>query len=276
MESIFLGNPIGVIILSGFNYKWFELRDFIYNFKKNNVSNKIYNTFNRHPMTVYFVVNEEGYLRLQSLCIAMAGSYNGKKVFFKINAKPSEQKFFFLESKKDEKFYKLSQLESKKILGSLKKTLNIQDKEEEELINNNVREFQRRFCDEKTVHFDEIRPNYEICEFDNCWIDPRAGKIRCIDNDRLRTVKQIKSEFLSYLDYPYIPGRESTMIWFEKIIGGLVKRLFELWGIKKLSSNSDYRKATRDLHFFLKLIEKGIYLAKKENDSLATSNGKGD
>ena len=92
LDSLMRGYPIGTILVwetnTPVNYRRFQN-----NYVPNTIDNDFYIDDGQHPINRQYIL--DGQQRLQSLYIAMRGSYNGNMLYFDLLGSTSDKEYFF-------------------------------------------------------------------------------------------------------------------------------------------------------------------------------------
>lgn len=206
LDSIFRGYPFGsILVWRPSKNLTIRAREFITDFKE---GMKITSTVQDNN-NFYLVL--DGQQRLQTLYIALFGSYNGKKVYFKLNAKDDEPRFYLLppEKVKDNMFIRpirlLEELSDPTQKHKFLDELGVKD-ENRSIVEENIDVFIYRFYTQEMIHFLPPVEDKEIDDVVEIFIRVNSGGTVLTPSDLIFStivskVSEFEDRFIELLDF---------------------------------------------------------------------------
>lgn len=264
LDSIFKGYPFGSILVWKPNEDLtIKARDFIKDFKEGmRLMSHIQDNNN-----FYLVL--DGQQRLQSLYILLMGSYNDKKVYFKLDAVDDENRFYLVNPEKgegDKMFVRPSRLlnltpkDKHKFIDDLGV-----DDDTESVVEGNIDVFREQFVVQELIHFlPPVEEDKDIDDVVEIFIRVNSGGMILTPSDLIFStlvskVSEFEDKFINLLEFMNDNNRfsfdisfliKSSLVIFDKGAKYNIKKLKDEEYVTKLKDNfegfEESIKATMD------------------------------
>lgn len=262
LDSIFRGYPFGSILTWKPDEELtIKARDFIKDFKEEmRLLSHI-----QDNNDFYLVL--DGQQRLQSLYTALMGSYNSKKIYFKLDATGDEDKFYLMKPEKvKEMFVRPSKLLDLNVRDKNKfvEDLGI-DGDTKSVVEENIGVFREQFVTQELIHFlPPVEEDRDINDVVEIFIRVNSGGMILNPSDLIFStlvskVSEFEEKFINLLDFMNDNNRfsfdisfliKSSLVIFDKGAKYNIKKLKDEEYITNLKDNfegfEESIKATMD------------------------------